>query len=219
MSAKSIGLTDELHAYLVAHNGEIDDIVADLIAETRTALPDLAQMQVAPEQAAFLTFLARLINAQEAIEVGTFTGMSALAIARGLAPNGRLICLDVSTEFTTIAQRYWQRAGVADRIDLRIGPAITSLADLPEEPLFDLAFIDADKPGYPAYWEEIVPRMRAGGVIAVDNVLRHGRIIDREPDEGTAAMAGFNDLVSADTRVESVMLPLADGVTLARRLP
>lgn len=217
MAEKSIGLSEELHRYVVAHSARPDPLVDDLIAETRASLPEFAELQIAPEQAPFLTFLARLVCARHAIEVGTFTGLSSLHIARGLAPGGRLICCDVSAEFTAIARRYWQRAGVADRIELRLGPAAQTLRSLPDTPHLDLAFIDADKPSYPVYWSELVPRMRPGGVIAIDNVLRHGRVLD--PTDGDAArMAEFNDLVWTDKRVESVMIPLADGLTLARRI-
>ena len=219
MSRRTITLTDELHAYLVAHGATPDPLMAELIAETGAALPADAEMQIAPEQAAFLTFLARLLNARRAVEVGTFTGLSSLAIARGLPADGSLICFDISDEYTSIARRYWQRAGIADRIELRLGPAAEMLGTLPAEPHLDLAFIDADKTGYPTYWEALVPRMRPGGVIAVDNVFRHGAIVDpRATDANTRAMKAFNDMVLADKRVESIMLPMADGVTLARRL-
>jgi caffeoyl-CoA O-methyltransferase len=216
VSAKSIGLSDELHAYLVAHNPAPDSLVGELVAKTHSALPGEASMQIAPEQATFMTFLARLLNTRMAVEIGTFTGLSALAIARGLAPDGRLICCDISTEFTDVARGYWERAGVADRIELRIGPAAQTLAAMPKEPHIDLAFIDADKTGYPTYWAELVPRMRPGGVIAVDNVLGAGRVLSPDGDASATAIVAFNDLVLADDRVESVMLPLADGLTLAR---
>jgi caffeoyl-CoA O-methyltransferase len=219
MSRRTIALTDDLRAYLVAHGATPDPIMAELIDETSASLPGEANMQVAPEQAAFLTFLVRVLNARRAVEVGTFTGLSSLAIARGLAPGGSLICFDISDEYTSVARRYWQRAGVADRIELRLGPAVEMLRGLPTEPHLDFAFIDADKTGYPAYWEALVPRMRPGGVIAVDNVFRHGAVVDpRAHDPNTLAMLAFNDMVLADKRVESLILPLADGVTLARRL-
>jgi caffeoyl-CoA O-methyltransferase len=218
VSAKSIGLSEELHAYLVAHNGKPDPVSDDLIDETRAALPGQANMQIAPEQAPFLTFLTRLLNVRNAVEVGTFTGLSALSIARGLAPGGHLLCCDISEEFTSVARRVWQRAGVDDRIELRIGPAARTLAALPSEPHLDLAFIDADKTGYPTYWAELVPRMNPGGVIAVDNVLRGGRVLDPGDDPDNLAIVAFNDLVVNDDRVESVMIPLADGLTLARKL-
>ncbi|MDG4836696.1 O-methyltransferase [Micromonospora sp. WMMD967] len=215
MTTKSIPLTDELHAYLVAHGSPPDEIIRDLAEETRSVLPEHATMQVAPEQAAFLTFLTRLLSARQAVEVGTFTGLSSLAIARGLPEGGQLTCFDISEEFTGIARRYWDRAGVQDRIDLRIGPAGDRLRELPQERYLDFAFIDADKTGYPIYWAELVPRMRPGGVIAVDNVLRGGRVIAPR-DVSDRAIAAFNDEVLADVRVDPVMLPIADGLTLAR---
>jgi caffeoyl-CoA O-methyltransferase len=218
MSFKSIGLSDDLHAYLVAHNGPADPLLAELTAETRATLPDHANLQIAPEQAPFLTFLTRLVGARDAVEVGTFTGLSSIAIARGLPADGRLICCDVSEEFTAIAREYWARAGLADRIELRLGPAVETLATLPPDPHLDLAFIDADKVGYPAYWEALVPRMRPGGILVVDNVLRHGQVLAPTTPEDHAIVA-FNTQVQADPRVTPVMLPLGDGLTLARRLP
>ncbi|TCB99812.1 O-methyltransferase [Micromonospora zingiberis] len=215
MTLKSIPLTDELHGYLVAHGAPPDEVVRDLAEETLALLPEHAAMQVAPEQAAFLTFLTRLLGARHAVEVGTFTGLSALAVARGLVDGGRLTCFDISEEYTSVARRYWARAGVADRIDLRIGPAGDRLRELPNERYLDFAFIDADKTGYPVYWAELVPRMRPGGVIAVDNVLRHGRVIAPQSADDRA-IAAFNDDVLADVRVDAVMLPIADGLTLAR---
>ncbi|MEU8115945.1 O-methyltransferase [Micromonospora sp. NPDC048947] len=215
MTTKSIPLTNELHAYLVAHGSPPDEIISDLAEETRSVLPEHAAMQVAPEQAALLTFLTRLLDVRQAVEVGTFTGLSSLAIARGLPEGGRLTCFDISEEFTGIARRYWARAGVQDLIDLRIGPAADGLRELPHERHLDFAFIDADKTGYPIYWAELVPRMRPGGVIAVDNVLRGGRVIAPQ-DAGDRAIAAFNDEVLADVRVDPVMLPIADGLTLAR---
>ena len=217
MSLKSIGLSDDLHAYLVAHNPPADALVAELLAETRTALPAQANMQIAPEQAPFLTFLTRLLGVRQAVEIGTFTGLSSLAIARGLPPDGRLVCFDISDEYTSIARRYWERAGVTDRIELRLGPAAETLATLPDEPHIDIAFIDADKTGYQTYWDTLVPRMRPGGVIVVDNVLQHGRVLT--PDSAdSAAIVAFNDMVLADKRVDTVMIPVADGLTLARRI-
>jgi caffeoyl-CoA O-methyltransferase len=216
MTTKSLPLTEELHSYLVAHGTPPDDIARDLIDETVEALPNDAQMQVAPEQAALLTFLTRLVNARQAVEVGTFTGMSSLAIARGLPADGRLVCFDISAEFTSVARRYWARAGVDDRIELRIGPAVEGLRSLPTEPYLDLAFIDADKTSYPLYWDELVPRMRPGGLIAVDNVLRGGRVLAPQ-DASDRAIVAFNADVRADVRVDVVMLPIADGLTLARR--
>ncbi|TDC59512.1 O-methyltransferase [Micromonospora sp. KC207] len=215
MTTKSLPLTPELHAYVVAHGSDPDEVMRDLIEETLAALPAEARMQVAPEQAAFLTFLTRLIGARRAVEVGTFTGLSSLAIARGLAEGGRLTCFDISEEYTGVARRYWTRAGVADQIELRIGPAGDTLRGLPYERHLDFAFIDADKVGYPVYWAELVPRMLPGGIIAVDNTLRGGRVLaPRDADD--RAIAAFNDEVMADVRVEPVLLPIADGLTLAR---
>jgi caffeoyl-CoA O-methyltransferase len=214
---KSLGLSPELHAYLVAHGSPPDAVQRELIAETAKLGP-IAVMQVAPEQGAFLTLMARLIGAREAVEVGTFTGYSSLAIARGLAPGGRLLCCDVSAEWTAIARRAWERAGVADRIELRIAPAAETLRALPETPRFDLAFIDADKTNYGTYYEEILRRTRPGGLILVDNVLWSGSVIDASvQDDNTRAIRAFNDAVAADARVDCVMTPISDGLTLLRK--
>jgi caffeoyl-CoA O-methyltransferase len=216
MTRRPLTYTDDLYAYVVAHGATPDPIAQELIEETQATMGDRADMQIAPDQAAFLTLLARILNARLAVEVGTFTGYSALSIARGLAPGGQLICCDISEEYTRVARRYWERAGVADRIDLRINPATHTLRDLPPEPRVDLAFIDADKENYPTYWAELVPRMRPGGVLVVDNVLRHGRVLDPRSDDDKAIVA-FNEVVMTDDRVDAVMLPIADGLTLARR--
>jgi caffeoyl-CoA O-methyltransferase len=214
---KSVRMTAALHAYLVSHGTPPDEIQRALIDETR-ALGDTSVMQIAPEQGAFMTLLARILGARRAIEIGTFTGYSALCLARGLADDGELICCDVSEEWTSVGRRYWERAGVAHKIDLRIAPAIETLAQLPREPDFDLAFIDADKSGYIAYFEALLPLIRKGGVILVDNVLWSGAVVDPAvDDENTSAIRKFNDLVAADSRVECVMLPIADGLTLLRK--
>ncbi|MGX7669904.1 O-methyltransferase [Plantactinospora sp. DSM 117369] len=216
MPTKSIPLTEDLHAYVLAHGSPPDALARELIDETVSLLPADAGMQIAPEQAGLLTFLTRLVNARQAVEVGTFTGLSSLAIARGLPADGRLTCFDISEEYTAVARRYWARAGVDDRIELRIGPAAENLRSLPVEPHLDLAFVDADKPGYLTYWAELVPRMRTGGLIVVDNVLRGGRVLTPQT-VADRAIAEFNEAVLADERVELVMLPIADGLTLARR--
>jgi caffeoyl-CoA O-methyltransferase len=211
---KGIGLSRPLHEYLVAHGAPPDDVQRSLIERTE-ALGGVARMQTAPEQAAFMTMLTRLLGVRFAVEIGTFTGYSALAIARGLADGGRLLCCDVSEEWTAIAREHWQRAGVADRIDLRIAPALDTLATLDQQPPVDLAFIDADKPNYTAYYEALVPRLAPGGVILVDNVLWGGSVIDdATQDDNVAAIRAFNDHVVADPRVDQVMLPIADGLTL-----
>src|SRR5690606_32197414 len=161
---KSFHLPPAVHDYLVRHGSPPDAVQRELIEETGR-LGGCSMMQIAPEQRAFVTRLARAIGARRAVEVGTFTGYSALCLARGLPPDGRLLCCDVSAEWTAIARRYWEKAGVADRIELRIGPAAETLAALPPEPTFDLAFIDADKPSYPVYYEEILKRLRPGGLV------------------------------------------------------
>jgi caffeoyl-CoA O-methyltransferase len=214
---KTRHLSPELHEYLVAHGTPPDEVQQSLIDATRQ-LGDVARMQVAPEQGALLTLLARVVDARQAIEVGTFTGYSSLCIARGLAPGGRLLCCDVSEEWTAIAREHWKRAGVADQIDLRIAPAIDTLQDVPAGPVVDLAFIDADKAGYVDYWDALVPRLRPGGLLLVDNVLWSGRVVDATAaDRDTEAIRRFNDHASADHRVDLVMLPIADGLTMARK--
>ncbi len=214
---KSFHLTPELHSYLVAHGTPPDEIQRALIEETRR-LGGLALMQIAPEQGAFMTLLTRVIGARRAVEVGTFTGYSALCIARGLPEDGHLLCCDVSPEWTAIGRRYWDRDGVGKRIELRLGPAADTLRALPPDPVLDLAFIDADKPSYPIYYEELLRRLRPGGLVLVDNVLWMGRVADpAADDEHTRAIRRFNDQVAADPRVDCVMLPVADGLTLLRK--
>ncbi|HXK24722.1 MAG TPA: O-methyltransferase [Myxococcota bacterium] len=214
---KSLGVSPEVHAYLVEHGTPPDAVQRELIEETKK-LGGISIMQVAPEQGAFLTLFTRAIGARRALEVGTFTGYSSLCIARGLAADGRLITCDTSEEWTQVARRYWEKAGVADRIDLRLGPGADSLRALPAEPVFDLGFIDADKPGYPVYYEEILARLRPGGVILVDNVLWTGRVADPSvQDDMTNAIRRFNDQVAADPRVECVMVPISDGLSLLRK--
>ena len=214
---KSFFLSEDLHRYLVDHGTPPDAILQELTDETIARVGGMSIMQVAPEQGAFMTLLARLIGAQRAIEVGTFTGYSALCIARGLPADGQLICCDVSEEWTSIGRPFWEKAGVADRIDLRIGLALETLRGLPEERSFDMAFIDADKPEYPEYYEELLKRIRPGGVILVDNVLWGGSVVDASNQaDNTNAIRAFNDLVAADDRVETVMIPISDGLTLIR---
>ncbi|BCJ56458.1 O-methyltransferase [Actinoplanes sp. NBRC 14428] len=208
-----------LSDYLLAHCTPADDVLRELAAETRAAFPDAAGMQISQDEGELLTMLVRLTGARTAVEVGVFTGYSAICIARGLAPGGRLLACDVSEEWTTVARAYWKRAGVDDRIDLRIAPAVETLRALPAGPVVDFAFIDADKTGYRAYYEELVPRLRPGGLIVLDNVLQRGQVVAADtPTAAVAAIREVNDLVVADERVESVMLPVRDGVTLIRRL-
>jgi caffeoyl-CoA O-methyltransferase len=214
---KSFFLTPQLHEYLLAHAPPVDDIQRDLIAET-AELGGISMMQISPEQCAFLTVLTRLIGARYAVEVGTFTGYSSIAIARGLTDDGHMLCCDISEEWTSIAQRYWKRAGLDDKIVLRLGPALDTLRAIPPEHQIDLAFIDADKPNYPAYYEEILARLRPNGVILVDNTLWGGSVIDPKADEpNLTAIRAFNDLVAADDRVEGLILTIGDGLTLLRK--
>jgi len=216
---KSFFLGEALHAYLIEHGTPPDGVLRELAEATSSKMGGLAGMQIAPEQGAFMTLLGRLVGARQAIEVGTFTGYSALCLARGLPEDGKLICCDISEEFTNVGRPYWEKAGVADRIDLRIGPAADTLRALPEERVFDLAFIDADKPSYAVYLEELLKRIRPNGVILVDNVLWGGSVVDDErQDENTTAIRAFNDLALEDPRVEGVMLPISDGLTLLRVL-
>jgi caffeoyl-CoA O-methyltransferase len=204
--------------YLLAHSTAQDDLLARLAEGTRTTFPDFAGMQISSDEGALLTMLARLCGARNAVEVGTFTGYSSICIARGLAEGGRLLACDVSGEWTEVAQRYWAEAGVADRIELRLAPAAETLAALPDEQTIDLAFVDADKESYPTYYEELVRRLRPGGLVLLDNVLLGGRVLDDgEQGEKAVAMRAVNDRVAADDRVDVVMLPLRDGVTVARR--
>lgn len=217
MSPKSFLLTEPVHDYLLAHSTRLDDLQRRLIAET-AGLGGVAGMQIAPEQGLLMSILTRLMGARRALEVGTFTGYSALCIARALPPGGTLLCCDVSEEWTAIGRRYWREAGVDDRIELRLGPATETLESLPADPPFDLVFIDADKGGYAAYWEQAMRLLRPGGAVLVDNVLWSGRAVEGAAEGDTAFIRAFNDAVAADPRVEVVMLPLADGLTLARRL-
>jgi predicted O-methyltransferase YrrM len=215
---KSFTLSPEVHRYLLAHGGRPDDVQRALIDRTRAAVKDFAGMQISPEQGAFMTLLTRLIGARRAIEVGTFTGYSALCIARGLPADGHLLCCDVSEEWTSIGREHWEKAGVADRIELRIAPAVETLSALPRDESVDLAFIDADKTNYANYYEAILDRLRPNGLILVDNTLWGGRVLDESDQTAdTVAIRAFNDAVAADDRVDCVQLPVADGLTLLRK--
>lgn len=218
MSTRSFLVPDALQAYLTAHSSGFDDVARSLITETQS-MDGPSGMQVSAEQGQLLGLLTRLVGARNAVEVGTFTGFSALCIARNLADGGRLTCCDVSEQWTAIGRRHWALAGVEDRIDLQIAPAAETLAALPDVPV-DLCFVDADKGGYATYWDLLVPRMRSGGLLLVDNVLWSGRVLD-DPHDGrqdgadTLALRAFNDKVAADERVDVVLLPLFDGLTFA----
>ncbi|MDB1090229.1 class I SAM-dependent methyltransferase [Streptomyces sp. ACA25] len=208
-----------LSDYAVAHSDPADEVLRELAEETHRAFPEWTSMQITQDQGAFLTMLVRLIGARTAVEVGTFTGYSSICIARGLPADGRLLACDVSEEWTSIARRYWERAGVAEKIDLRLAPAADTLRALPrDEQRIDFAFIDADKPGYPVYYEEILPRLRPGGLIVLDNTLLSGRVADEEDlGEAATALRRMNAALVTDERVDTVLLTLRDGVTLLRK--
>jgi predicted O-methyltransferase YrrM len=215
--AKFITLTPKLYEYLVAHGHNGDPLRAELAAET-AKLGRISAMQIAAEQGTLMALLAGAIGARSAVEVGTFTGYSALCVARALPADGRLLCCDVNEEWTSVGRRYWERAGVANKITLKLGPAAETLKALPASHTFDFAFIDADKTNYAIYYEEILRRMRPSGLILFDNVLWGGAIIDQaKQDADTQALRQLNDFIAKDTRVEAVMLGIADGLTIVRK--
>jgi caffeoyl-CoA O-methyltransferase len=217
MAPRSFLLSDELHAYLLAHAAPVDEVAQSLIDAT-AALGGVSGMQIAADQGAFLALLVRTIGARRCVEVGTFTGFSALCVARALPDDGTLLCCDVSEEWTAIGREHWKRAGVDHKIDLRIAPAVETLAALAPEAQFDFAFVDADKPNYIAYIKEIVPRLRANGLLLVDNVLWSGAVVNPDAnDDNTVAIRQTNDFVAAHPDLESVILPVADGLTIARK--
>jgi caffeoyl-CoA O-methyltransferase len=205
----------ELRDYMAAHSSPPDAVLQELSRETAARFPRHAHMQVDPVQGSLLTVLTRAVKPELAIEVGTFTGYSSVCIARGLPPGGRLICCDISAEWTSVAAKYWARAGLAGRIELRLGPALDTLGSFPEEPVFDLAFIDADKDGYLAYWQELVPRMRPGGLLLVDNAFWGGEVVGFATDGRVMFVREFNDLAAADPRVDLALTPVADGLLIA----
>jgi caffeoyl-CoA O-methyltransferase len=203
-----------LHGYLVEHGARQDELLLRLAAET-AELGGISIMQISPEQGAFMNVLVRAIGARRALEMGTFTGYSAICIARGLPDDGQLVTCDVSEEWTGIARRYFDEAGLTERIDLRLGPALDTLRAMPADQPFDFAFIDADKVGYLDYYEEALRLLRPGGLAMIDNVLRGGRIVDPDAqDEGDRVVLELNERVIADERVDAAMLGVSDGVTL-----
>jgi caffeoyl-CoA O-methyltransferase len=218
MALRSEQISLHLNAYLTAHSSPPDAVLRELANETADLFPNEVSLQIPPEQGTFMTMITQLTGASAAIEIGTFTGYSSICITRGLAPGGTLLCCDVSEEWTSVARKYWEKAGLADRIELRLGPAMRTLSALPEQELFDLAFIDADKEGYLGYWRQVVPRVRSGGLIMVDNTFSHGRVIDAGNDSPLViAVRDLNDHAAADDRVDLVMVPIGDGLTLARK--
>ena len=205
----------EVSAYVGARAAQPDRVLSDLIERTRAETGGAATMQVSASQGALLTLLTRVTGARRALELGTFTGYSSICIARGLADGGSLLCCDVSEEYTAIAREAWAEAGLTDRIELRIGPALDTLEGLAGTEPFDLAFIDADKPNYPHYYEAVLQLLRPGGLLMVDNTLWSGEVVrPADPGSTTAVIQAFNDRIATDDRVDSVILPISDGLTL-----
>lgn len=217
LPAKTPGAPPDLTRYARSLSTPADPVEESLVART-AALGGPAMMLATSDQARLLAMLVQLMGARHVLEIGTFTGRSALAMARALGPGGRLITCDLSRRWTAIAAEHWRLAGVDERIDLHLRPGLDVVRDLPRTPWLDLAFVDADKGGYVDYYEEIVPRLRPGGLLVADNVLADGQVLgDPEPGSVAAAMDRFNRHVAADPRVEVVILTVGDGLTLARR--
>jgi caffeoyl-CoA O-methyltransferase len=217
VTPKYTALDDDLHRYLVEHGSRQDDVLRRLAEETE-ALGEISVMQIAPDQGALISLLVRATGSRRALELGTFTGYSAICIARGLPEDGRLVACELSEEWAEIARRYFAEAGVADRIELRLGPALETLRALPPDEEFDFAFIDADKQSYLDYYEAVLARLRPGGLMMIDNVLRRGAVLDAEDDSpGNTVVRELNERVASDDRVDVAMLGVADGITLARR--
>ncbi len=219
MSSHSIQMTAALSEYLLL--GAAESPAARRLREETQELGRVSGMQVSPEQGAFMALLVKLIDARRTLEVGTFTGYSALMVAQALPPDGRLVACDVSAQWTAVGQRHWAAAGVADKIDLRLAPAIETLDALiaaGESGTFDFAFIDADKENYDSYYERCLTLLKHRGVVAIDNVLWGGRVADpTQSDPATQAIRALNEKVRADARVDAAMLPVGDGLTLAMK--
>ncbi len=219
MSNRTLGLTDALHAYVLGAGVREPSLLQRLREET--ARDPAARMQIAPEQGQFMALLVGLLGARRILEVGTFTGYSSLAMALALPADARFTCCDVSAQWTAVARRYWEEAGVAKRMDLRLAPALETLDALLQEGAaasYDFAFIDADKQNYAAYYERCLALLRPGGLVAVDNVLWGGSVADandREPD--TLAIRAFNAQLHEDARIDLSMVPIGDGLSLARK--
>ncbi|MBD2201995.1 class I SAM-dependent methyltransferase [Calothrix sp. FACHB-1219] len=219
MTNQTLGLEPNLYNYLLSVSLREPEILAQLRQETATH--PMAMMQIAPEQGQFMALLVQLIGAKKTLELGVFTGYSTLIVALALPSNGKVVACDVSEEFTAIARRYWQQAGVADKIDLHIAPALETLDNLlaaGEAETFDFAFIDADKSNYDAYYERSLQLIRPGGLIAIDNVLWSGRVADEQvKDNRTRKIRAFNEKLHQDQRITLSLVPIADGLTLARK--
>jgi caffeoyl-CoA O-methyltransferase len=215
---KFLRLTPELYQYVVQHGCNDDPLLADLAEETARKMGGVAMMQISPEQGTFMTLLARVAGARHAIELGTFTGYSAICVARALPSDGTLLCCDVSDEWTAIARRYWARAGLAHKITVKLAPAMDTLRALPATESFDFVFIDADKGNYRRYYEEILKRLRPNGLILIDNVLWNGEVLNTaNQTSDTRAIRELNDFIPSDDRVDAVMLAVSDGLTICRK--
>ena len=217
MTDKFIPLTPELHRYAVEHSSFRDDVVAE-VEQAGEDMGDLALMQIAGDQAAFITILVAATGARRALEVGTFLGYGAVAIARGLPEDGELVCLELDEGYAERAREHLDRAGLAERAEIRVGPALETLREMPEAEEFDFAFIDADKTEYIDYFEQVFVRTRRGGLIMLDNTLRGGSVLEPGDDEAARVTAELNDRLARDERVEVALLGFADGITLARKL-
>jgi caffeoyl-CoA O-methyltransferase len=214
---KFTALNRELHKYLLDHGHNGDPLLAELAEET-SKLGPIAGMQIAAEQGALMGILVRAIGARNAIEIGTFTGYSAICVARALPADGHLLCCDVNQQWTAIARRYWERAGLNSKITLKLAPALETLTALPSDYLLDFSFIDADKVNYRNYYEECLKRTRPNGLILIDNVLWGSSVIDQKNQtEDTRAIRALNDLIAHDQRVDAVMIPVSDGLTVVRK--
>lgn len=211
---RSLQMTTDLFDYIVSHSST-DPIYRQIQEDTLRSAGSQAGMQIGEDQFALLTLLTRLVGARFAIEVGTFTGTSAAAIAKGLVPGGKLLCCDISEEWTTVARRHWEDAGLSDRIELRLAPAMETISTLPAQPPADLVFLDADKGGYVDYYEALIPKLRSGGLFIADNTLWSGNVVDPSiSDQNIEGIRRFNDRVAGDARCDVVMLAIGDGVTL-----
>lgn len=217
-----VEMTEPLNRYVVEHSEGSDELLDRLAEESDRAAGDLAEMRTSPEQSALLGLLAQSIGTRRALEVGTFTGYTSIAIARVLPEDGELVTCDVSEEWTAIARRYFEEAGLEARIDLRLGPALETLRAIPDDEPFDFIYVDADKVSYPDYYEQCVRLLRPGGLIGIDNVFYGGGVVDGSTESGSLesleAVKRTNDRVLSDDRVVSVMVGIRDGLTLALRL-
>ncbi len=219
MSNRTLALTDKLYQYLLMHMGNEPEVLKQL--RNHTTHIELSQMQIAPEQGRFMAFLVKLMNVRKVIEVGVYTGYSSLSVAMAMPADGKIIACDVNEEWTNIARRFWEQAGVSHKIELRLAPAVETLANLidqGESANYDMAFIDADKVNYRTYYEQCLKLIRCGGLILIDNTLWGGDVAEVSvKDEDTCAIREFNQFICQDKRVDMCMLPVADGLTLLRK--